>query len=443
MARVYRADDTQAGGEVALKILKPEYHASHDVFARFEREARSMSRIRHDHVVPILGFPQTETVQAIAMELLVGGSLQRRMDSARQGKIQIKQAATWIMQAASGLGAAHDKGMVHRDIKPSNLLFDAEDQVKVADFGAILLLENATWVTGVGQQVGTPAYMSPEQCRGERVTPATDVYSLGATLFELVTGRLPFTAEESSPFAIMLKHISAPLPDPQSLREDLPDWLASIIRTAMTKSPADRYQNGGDLSRALSEGLAGRGSKTEHEADPDGLIDLDQVRSQLLQLPLRAIVCWACRCARRAQPFNGDPRLDRALSMAEATLTDSHRDDSSASLSRVLSRIQGLRVASLKTAYPDQEERIAPCATQAARAAAAAASCAAARCIEDAAADAAFAARNAVKALYLADGDITHFWQAARADYKKLRAATRGQEGTIGKPIDQARLDPY
>jgi serine/threonine protein kinase len=443
MARVYRALDTQNGRDVAFKVLKAPYHADENIRARFEREARSMARIHHDHVVRIFGLTDETDVRAIVMELLPGGSLRDRLRaiSARKLGMDIPEAVTLIAQAARGIGAAHRMGMVHRDVKPSNLLFDQQGRIKVADFGAIRVLEETTWLTSAGQQIGTPAYMSPEQCAGKPVTPASDVYSLTVTLFELIVGWLPFSAEDSSPFAIMLKHISEPPSDPRNWRGDIPEWLAAIILNNLQKNPSDRHPRGDELADAL---LAGAAAATPAASEPEVRlsevqVDLAAISRQLRQLPLRAIVCWACRCARRVQVLNDDPRLERALSMAEATYAPAcelaHTPDS---VARALSKIQSLRTASLKAAYADldaQQLSVSQAAAEAAKSAAAAAACAAARCIEDAAADAAFAARSALSALEDAEKPVKPFWTEARADYDRLLKANLGTEGSIGQPI--------
>ncbi len=443
MARVYAARDPLSDKPAALKVLKPEYLASREMLERFWREAGSMARIRHDNVVGILGFPQEGDIRAIAMELLAGRSLRHHLDAARlEGRpMPIARAVTWAIQAARGLAAAHAVGMVHRDVKPSNLLFDDAGTLKVADFGAILLMEGATWLTGVGKQIGTPAYMSPEQCRGERVTPASDVYSLGATLFEMVTGRLPFEVEEASPLAVMLKHISEPAPDPRTWREDLPRWLATLISRCLSKDPQSRYPECGALADALQAGAGGVPAEEESIASSPDLIDTETVRRRLAELSHRAIICWACRCARRVQALNEDPRLERALAIAESAAGDADADGTPESIGRMMRRIQTLRGESLDAAYAAADGLASPAAVEAAKAAAAAASCAAARCIEDAAADAAFAARRAVSALHLAGRSVRAFWAAARKDYRRLREFSAGQTGTVGTPIPPDLLD--
>lgn len=435
MAQVYRATDETLGREVALKVLKHEYRTDHSLCVRLEREARSMARIRHENVVHIIDFPRSETLSAIAMELLPGGSLRKRLSQTlgRQETLSIPDAVRWAIQAARGIGAAHELGLVHRDIKPSNLLLDQHDNIKVADFGTILLLEQTTWLTGVGQRIGTPGYMSPEQCRAERVTPASDIYSLGITIFELLTGQLPYVVEEASPFAMMLKHISEPPEDPRRLRPDMPEWLARMVLKCLSKSPADRYATGSELAKALSGGESAAPARHEGEnRKKSSPINTTAVRQQLQQLPQRAIVLWACRCARRVQPLNPDPRAIRALDMAESSVTAGEDGQSPRSLAGALSRISTLRLASIQAASPNAGN---PAAADAAKAAAAAAASATARCIDDAAADAAFAARSAVSAIKLSGKSVKEFWNAARQDYLKLLGAGFGEAGTIGRAI--------
>jgi len=445
MARVYEAVDSANEKQVALKTLKPQYRADRGLCARFEREARSMARIHHEHVVRILDFPRQGPMRAIVTEFLPGGSLRDRLNPIRLAgrPLTIEEAVALIVQAAAGVGAAHNIGLVHRDIKPSNLLLDAAGRIKVADFGAIMVLEGTTWLTGVGQQIGTPAYMSPEQCEGKRVTATSDVYSLGVTLFELLTGRLPFEVEEASPFAIMLKHISEPVPDPRQARAEIPAGLAAVILQSLAKEPTARFPD----AHAFGDALLSQLAVPPQPAPPDPpkphgwRIDLAAVRKQLQLLPQRAIVCWACRCARRVQELNPDPRVEQALAMAQSTLTEPNETESPRSVSRALSRIRALRAASLKAAYAQETTDIPQAAIEAGRAAAAAAASGAAFCVADTAADAAFAARSAIAALKLSHRPVKTFWNAARDDYHKLINAKLGREGTVGRPIPPALFD--
>jgi tRNA A-37 threonylcarbamoyl transferase component Bud32 len=442
MARVYLAIDNRNESQVALKTLKPQYRADRNMSTRFEREARSMGRIEHQHVVHILDFPEHSPGRAIVMEYVPGGSLRDRLVAAKATRrlVAVDDAVRFIHQAAEGCGAAHDLGIVHRDIKPSNLLLDNDARIKVADFGTIMVVEGTTWLTGVGQQIGTPGYMSPEQCRGERSAPSSDVYSLGVSLYELLTGQLPFEIEEASPFAMMLKHISEPVPDPRGLRADIPAALAAIVLRCLAKHPDDRYATAAELTKALDEYPRTAAGPAEAEGDEiaeHGLrVNVAAVRKQLQILPQRAIVCWACRCARRVQHLcRPDQQVERALAMAEAAYQEEDDAGSPHSATRALSRIRNLRAASLRAAYVETADRSSVAAVEATRAAAAAAASAAGVCVADTAADAAFAARSAIAALKLAGEPIRPFWEAALSDYHMLVNAGLGREGTIGKPV--------
>jgi hypothetical protein len=312
------------------------------------------------------------------MEYVPGGSLRERIMAAKStGKpVAIDQAVDFVRQAARGCAAAHAIGIVHRDIKPSNLLLDANEQLKVADFGTIMVMEGTTWLTGVGQNIGTPGYMSPEQCRGERVTPASDVYSLGVSLYELLTGRLPFDVEESSPFAMMLKHISEPVPDPRLVRSDIPEALVAIVYRCLAKHAEDRYRGAGELADDLQEypKLEEKRVTVAEPREHGWRVDVAAVKKQLQVLPQRAIVCWACRCARRVQHLGDpDPRVERALAMAEATYREEDEPESPHSATRALSRIRALRAASLKAAFVEDGMQTNEAGIEAARSAAAAA----------------------------------------------------------------------
>ncbi|MCB9850377.1 MAG: serine/threonine protein kinase [Phycisphaerales bacterium] len=435
MARVYRAVDTASGDEVALKVLKPEYQTSPDISRRFAQEAQTMGRIKHAHVARIFDTPEDGSVRAIAMELLPGGSLRDLLlrGAKRRRRLRVTAVVRFMLQAARGLGAAHAVGIVHRDIKPGNLMIDGAGRVKVVDFGVVLALERATWLTGVGKPIGTPAYMSPEQCRGERVCPASDVYALGVSLFELLTGRLPFVEEAASPFALMLKHIQEPPPDPRRLRGRTPDWLAEVVLRCLQKDPKDRFADGAELAKALAdqEEVAPPPVRSDKTPAPQR-INVAAVREQMQRLPQRAIVAWACRCARRVQQFNPDPRLERSLAMAEEFVYGAPRIEETDTLTQALGRVKRLRNASFRAAYHADAEMPVRGASQAALAAAAASACAAARCAADAAADAAYVAQQAIAALDASGVPLTDFWQGAQRDYHRLLSASVGAEGTVG-----------
>ncbi|MFQ5490866.1 MAG: protein kinase, partial [Phycisphaerae bacterium] len=341
MSKVYRAVDTDSGLPVALKLLKGEHVFSAESRARFEREAAALSRIDHPNVLAVYGFPAEGHHLALAMELLVGGSLREWIAERHRLKEAFDPALVLLFsrQAADGLAAAHRAGLIHRDIKPSNLLLDEHSQVKVSDFGVVSATEMTTWVTGTGQQIGTPAYMSPEQCKGEKTSPASDVYSLGVTMFELVTGRLPFEVEGDSPFAQMLRHISEPAPDPAKYNPQIGDGFASVILRCLEKDQASRYGDGNALGEALAEAMkAGPASRLDTPTRRTWNINFQAVRRQVEELPQASIVTWACHFARDVLALNPDPRVARAIELAESVAMSAETDAQPAS-TRILARM--------------------------------------------------------------------------------------------------------
>lgn len=447
MARVYRALDTTNEQLVAIKILRRELQASPDIRSRFEQEAASMRRIEHPNVVRVLDTPSDRSKSAIVMELLGGGSLREliQIGAKRQKRMGIDALARFALETARGVGAAHQAGIIHRDIKPSNLLLNEEGSVKIGDFGVVLALERATWLTGLGRPIGTPAYMSPEQCKGARVTAASDIYSLGVTLFELATGQLPFTEQADSPFALMLKHIRLPPPDPRKYRSNLPRWFAKILLQCLEKNPARRFADGTELAKAIAAGPKfARSEPRQSTGQKIGTrLDTVAIREQLKRLPQRAIVAWACRCARRALPINNDPRLARSIEAAEATLRATDGASETGSLSQALLRIQQMRSASFSVVDASHVDSPGDSASCVAIAAAATCACAAARCAADAAADAAFVAEKTATAFALTGRSVSELWRAAQADYRILLAAKLGAEGAIGAPIPSNFWDAH
>ncbi|MHC4063591.1 MAG: serine/threonine-protein kinase [Planctomycetota bacterium] len=439
MSQVFRAVHGETNQVVALKILKGEHRSSAEIQARFAREAQAMARVRHPNILRIHDCPSEGGHTGIVMELMTGGSLadwiaRHRKEDATPDP---ERVLAMSLQAARGLGAAHAEGLVHRDIKPSNLLLDGQGSVKISDFGVVQALESTTWVTGTGHHIGTPAYMSPEQCKGERATPASDVYSLGVTMFELAAGRLPFTVEGGSPFAQMLKHISEPAPDLQAYAPQVSERFALVITRCLQKTSAQRYLDGDALSAALdlaSHPLTQPAETRARAARRTGSpVNAAQVRQQLERLPQRAVVAWACRCARRVQRFNDDPRVERAIVIAETVAAGTDDADAPPASSRILARMQKLRTASLAAAYADEDAGDA--AVAAARAAAATSASASARCAADAAADAAFALENALLACREGGITLSAFWREAQKDYRRLYEAKLGAPGTIGQPV--------
>jgi eukaryotic-like serine/threonine-protein kinase len=241
MSEVWLAEDEQLERPVALKLLAP--HADR---RRFEREARAAAALSHANVERIYEYGEDEGRPYMALEYLPGGTLEERLTEG--SPIPDEETTSIAADLAAGLAHAHAQGLVHRDLKPANVLFDAEGRAKIADFGIARMGDTGT-LTEAGTLLGTAAYISPEQAAGEPATPASDVYSFGVILFRMLTGRLPFEADE--PFELVRLHRDAPPPPVASLRPDAPPRLARLAEACLAKDPHDRPRDGSALVAAL------------------------------------------------------------------------------------------------------------------------------------------------------------------------------------------------
>ncbi len=254
MAQVYKAYDPDLDRYVAVKILHPHLTGDEEFASRFRREARAVAALEHPHIVRVYDFDADEGLAFLVMEHLEGASLKEQLrDLNCQGELmELEEVGRIVCALADALDHAHRNGLVHRDLKPSNVLVTADGRPVLTDFG-IARMVDATVITESGGTLGTPAYMSPEQCRGEPGDTRSDIYSLGVLLYRLCTGRVPFDAD--TPYAVILKHITAPLPPPRSVRPDLPEAVERVILKALAKDPDDRYQTAGELGRALQAAI--------------------------------------------------------------------------------------------------------------------------------------------------------------------------------------------
>lgn len=251
MGAVFEAEDTVLQRRVALKVLPPRMAANQDALQRFLREAQAAARLSHPNVVTIHEVGCSEKTHFIAMELVRGESAEQRLT---RGPLDWPQATRIVADVCRGLHAAHRAGLVHRDVKPSNILLGEDGQVKLADFGLVKPADpQLARLTRDQTILGTPQYMSPEQCRGERVTRLADLYSLGATYFCLLTGRPPYRGDQ--PLSVMMAHCTDAVPDPRTLVPNLPESCAAVVQRAMAKEPADRYSGADELLSTLESML--------------------------------------------------------------------------------------------------------------------------------------------------------------------------------------------
>jgi Tol biopolymer transport system component len=250
MAAVFKAFQPSLERYVAIKVLPP-YYAHEPGFAeRFTREARAVARLEHPHILPVYDFGQEGDYTYIVMKYVPAGTLK---DLIADGPLAPGRAADVISQIAEALDDAHRQGIIHRDVKPSNVLMDRGQWALLMDFGLARIVEGSKQLTASGVGVGTPAYMAPEQGRGVKVGPQADVYSLGIVLFEMLTGQVPFDAE--TPMAVVIKHITDPLPLPRAINPRIPEAVERVILKALAKEPDHRYATAGEMAAALQRAL--------------------------------------------------------------------------------------------------------------------------------------------------------------------------------------------
>ncbi len=250
MATVYLGEQTSIGRTVAIKVLPPHFMHDATFMQRFEREVKVIAELQHPRVLPVYDYGQIGGRPYIVMAYMAGGTL---ADLLEKGPIELDEVVRLIGQIAEGLDHAHRKGIIHRDFKPSNVLIDQHGNAYLADFGIAKISESTVQLTGTGI-VGTPAYMAPEMGQHGSVTPQVDVYAVGVTLYQMLTGKYPFKGD--TPLSVMMAHATRPVPDVREARPDLPNAISDVVRTAMAKEPADRYQSAGELARALRAAVA-------------------------------------------------------------------------------------------------------------------------------------------------------------------------------------------
>jgi serine/threonine-protein kinase len=313
MAEVHAATDLVLDRPVVVKLLAPDADR-----VRFEREARAAAALTHPNIVRLFDYGEDEGRPYIVFEHLPGRSLQERLSA---GPLADADTARIAADVAAGLAHAHEHGVVHRDLKPANVLFDGEDRAKVADFG-IAQVAGADTITDAGTILGTAAYISPEQVRGEPATPASDVYAFGVVLYEMLAGRVPFAAEHPAQLAAM--HRDAEPPPLASVRPDVPPELAALATAALAKDLAARPPDGAALLAALEDGPP----PPAHEAETRVL------RRRRPRRPATPLIVGFSLIALLAAGLVGAIVLTRGPSSAPAVSVHTRRSSSSTTSTR-------------------------------------------------------------------------------------------------------------
>jgi serine/threonine-protein kinase len=249
MSVVYLAHDPRFGRDVAIKMLPRALQDQPAVRARFEREARTVAALEHPAIVPVYDFGEEDGQPYLVMRCMQGGSL---ADLLTYGRLNLTDAARITTRIAGALDEAHERGVIHRDLKPGNILFDTHGEAFLTDFGIVKLYEgDSAMSTMTGSVVlGTPAYMSPEQALGKTIDRRSDVYSLGAVLYEMLTGLPPYKGPTS--ISIAMKHVVEPVPNVREYRPDLPDACIAVVEKAMAKEADARFATAGELADAFA-----------------------------------------------------------------------------------------------------------------------------------------------------------------------------------------------
>ncbi len=259
MARVYKARQENLGRDVAVKVLPPWYAADRSFVERFNLEARLVAGLAHPNIVTVHDANEQRGHLYIVMQFIDGGTLKQRLDALQQArkKIDTAEVVSIFSQLADALAYAHEQGIIHRDIKPVNVLMDHAGRPILSDFGiAKVLASSQGHLTRPGAGVGTPEYMSPEQCQGGTVDGRADIYALGVMLFEAQTGRTPFQGDNYP--ALAHSHIYEPPPRPSAINPTIEPAIEHIILKALMKNPQQRYQTARAMGEALNLVLSQR-----------------------------------------------------------------------------------------------------------------------------------------------------------------------------------------
>ena len=250
MSAVYRATDPNLRRLVAIKMIHTHLSGDPNFVARFKEEAAAVARLRHPNIVQVHDFNVDGDTYYMVMEYLVGETLQARLKrlNASGRHMPIEEALRLCIQICEAAGYAHDHELIHRDIKPANIMINVNGQAVLMDFGIVKIV-GGDYHTATGATIGTAMYMSPEQIRSERIDDRADIYSLGVTLYEMLSGQPPYMAD--SALTLMMMVLNDPLPDIQKVRTGIPNSLAAVVQKALVKAPAERFRTMAEMAAAL------------------------------------------------------------------------------------------------------------------------------------------------------------------------------------------------
>lgn len=254
MSAVYRGVDPNLRRAVAIKLIHPHLASDPEFVRRFEEEAAAVAALRHPNIIQVYDFNHDADTYYMVLEFVEGQTLSARLHDLRSAgrRMPLREALALMATVSEAVHSAHERGLIHRDLKPANVMIDSTGRPVLMDFGLAKIVGGSKQ-TATGAIMGTPAYISPEQVRGDKPDPRTDIYALGIMLFEMVSGQVPFDAD--SALTLMLKHVNEPPPDIRTLNPDVPENVAQLIEKAIAKNPADRFQTAHALAEALREAV--------------------------------------------------------------------------------------------------------------------------------------------------------------------------------------------
>jgi serine/threonine protein kinase len=255
MSTVYLAYDPKFNREVAIKALPREFLHDPTFLERFSQEAQVIARLEHRNILPVYDYGEADGLPYIVMRYMPHGSLRDRLDKASGTGLPTPEIVKTIRQIAEALDFAHEKNVIHRDLKPGNVLVDEVGNAYLSDFGIAKVIEVSMTFSGT-MLVGTPSYMAPEQVRGDKPSACTDIYALGAMLFELLVGHPPFEADDA--LALAYLHVNEPVPQLADSRPSLPAGMQAVIERAMAKDPDERFQSASKLANNLTAAVEGK-----------------------------------------------------------------------------------------------------------------------------------------------------------------------------------------